>query len=170
MTTSNAAADTAAKTGTEKAHEKLAEKRRALGRGLESLLPGPRVVPASPARPSAAPTLPQSTRKDGTPDSSSDVAVGRAGTPSLHLKLLTICRQRLRGKRRTASRHLSSRLTRSSRIRTRRGRSSSRRLWRSWRPRSRRREYCSRSLFGQCGSQTRLGPEWCVREARSGSS
>src|SRR5262249_38976264 len=37
--------------------EKVVEKRRALGRGLESLLPGPRVV--------SAPTLPQSTRKDG---------------------------------------------------------------------------------------------------------
>jgi len=61
MTTSNAAVDNAvAKTGTEKVHEKLAEKRRALGRGLESLLPGPRVVPA-------APTLPQSARKDGAP-------------------------------------------------------------------------------------------------------
>ena len=81
MTTSNAAADTAAKTGAEKAHEKLAEKRRALGRGLESLLPGPRVVPASPTLSSADPTLSQSTRKDGTPVSSSDVAVGRAGTP-----------------------------------------------------------------------------------------
>src|SRR6266853_70857 len=44
-----------------KAHEKLAEKRRALGRGLESLLPGPRVVVAP------APTLPQSARKDGAP-------------------------------------------------------------------------------------------------------
>lgn len=44
-----------------KAPEKLAEKRRALGRGLESLLPGPRVV-VSPA-----PTLPQSARKDGAP-------------------------------------------------------------------------------------------------------
>ena len=71
MTTSDTAADTAAKTGTEKAHEKLAEKRRALGRGLESLLPGPRVVPAPPAHPPAAPTLPQSTRKDGAPDSAS---------------------------------------------------------------------------------------------------
>jgi len=71
MITSYAAADTAAKTGTEKAHEKLAEKRRALGRGLESLLPGPRVVPAAHARPPAAPTLPQSTRKDGAPDSAS---------------------------------------------------------------------------------------------------
>jgi len=34
-----------------KVHEKVAEKRRALGRGLESLLPGPRAVaPAGPAR------------------------------------------------------------------------------------------------------------------------
>ncbi len=49
MTTSNAAAE---KTAAEKIHEK----RRALGRGLESLLPGPRVV---------VPTLPQSARKDG---------------------------------------------------------------------------------------------------------
>ena len=48
MTTSNAAVD-AAKAAAEKAHEKLADKRRALGRGLESLLPGPRVVPATPA-------------------------------------------------------------------------------------------------------------------------
>jgi ParB family chromosome partitioning protein len=46
MTTSNAAAE---KTGTEKVSEKLAEKRRALGRGLESLLPGPRVVTAPAA-------------------------------------------------------------------------------------------------------------------------
>ena len=63
MTTSNAAADkTAEKTGTEtvKVSEKLAEKRRALGRGLESLLPGPRVVPASP-------TPAQGTRTDGAP-------------------------------------------------------------------------------------------------------
>ena len=37
------------------------EKRRALGRGLESLLPGPRVVPAND------PTLEQSARKDGAP-------------------------------------------------------------------------------------------------------
>ncbi len=77
MTTSNAAADTAAKTGTEKAREKLAEKRRALGRGLESLLPGPRVVPAPAALPPAAPTLPQSTRKDGAPTPADG---GRAGT------------------------------------------------------------------------------------------
>ena len=39
--------------GPEKVHEKLAEKRRALGRGLESLLPGPRVVAAPGSHPSA---------------------------------------------------------------------------------------------------------------------
>ena len=102
MTTSNAAAvdktpdKTAEKTGPAKLSEKLAEKRRALGRGLESLLPGPRVVPAP-----MSPTLPQSTRKDGAPDvtssqfpvlssqrgdsSSSDVGGGRAGTPGAGL-------------------------------------------------------------------------------------
>ena len=70
MTTSNAAVDsTTAKTATEKVSEKLTEKRRALGRGLESLLPGPRVVVA-------APTLPQSARKDVAPDvTSSQVPV-----------------------------------------------------------------------------------------------
>jgi ParB family transcriptional regulator, chromosome partitioning protein len=86
MTTSHAV-DTA-KTGTEKVHEKLAEKRRALGRGLESLLPGPRAV--------VAPTVPQSARNDEAsgrrPDdanslssaasvSSADFADGRAGAP-----------------------------------------------------------------------------------------
>jgi ParB family transcriptional regulator, chromosome partitioning protein len=93
MTTTNAAADkTSANTGAENAapeknaekiHEKLAEKRRALGRGLASLLPGPRVVPVTP-------TLPQSARKDGAPDSSSfssssaesaEFGGGRAGSP-----------------------------------------------------------------------------------------
>ena len=65
MTTTNAAVDkTAEKAGTTKVHEKLAERRRALGRGLESLLPGPRAVLAPP-------TVPQSARKDGAPDSSS---------------------------------------------------------------------------------------------------
>ncbi len=58
MTTSNAAAEKASA-------EKIHEKRRALGRGLESLLPGPRAV---------VPTLPQSARKDGAPTvSPSDV-------------------------------------------------------------------------------------------------
>src|SRR2546425_11543801 len=52
----------AAKSSVEKVVEKVAEKRRALGRGLESLLPGgPRVVPAND------PTLAQSARKDGAP-------------------------------------------------------------------------------------------------------
>ena len=59
QSTSNVAAE---KTGPAKLSEKLAEKRRALGRGLESLLPGPRVVPVP-----APPTLPQSARKDGAP-------------------------------------------------------------------------------------------------------
>jgi ParB family chromosome partitioning protein len=108
MTTSNAAAvdKTAEKTGTEKVSEKLAEKRRALGRGLESLLPGPRVVPVP-----TVPTLPQSARKDGAPApassqfpvpssqgpdsslsssllSSSGVDGGRAGTPVAPLEAL----------------------------------------------------------------------------------
>jgi ParB family transcriptional regulator, chromosome partitioning protein len=65
MTTSNAAVDktvdkTGDKAGAAKISEKLSEKRRALGRGLDSLLPGPRVV-------AVAPTLPQSARKDGAP-------------------------------------------------------------------------------------------------------
>jgi ParB family transcriptional regulator, chromosome partitioning protein len=41
------------KTGVEKISEKLVEKRRALGRGLESLLPGPRMAP--PAAPTSLP-------------------------------------------------------------------------------------------------------------------
>ncbi len=92
MTTSNSAAvgktasttgastadKTASTAGTEKGHEektheKLAEKRRALGRGLESLLPGPRVVPGSP-------TLPQSARKDGAP-SGADSRPPTSGSP-----------------------------------------------------------------------------------------
>jgi ParB family transcriptional regulator, chromosome partitioning protein len=63
QSTSNVAAE---KSGPAKLSEKLAEKRRALGRGLESLLPGPRVVPTP-----ASPTLPQSARKDGAPDAAS---------------------------------------------------------------------------------------------------
>jgi ParB family transcriptional regulator, chromosome partitioning protein len=62
MTASNVAVDKkAANAAPEKAHEKLAEKRRALGRGLDSLLPGPRVV--SP--PIAA--MQQNARADGIP-------------------------------------------------------------------------------------------------------
>jgi ParB family transcriptional regulator, chromosome partitioning protein len=55
-----------------KAGEKLAEKRRALGRGLESLLPGPRVV-------TAAANLPQTARTDRAPDSSAELPGGRPG-------------------------------------------------------------------------------------------
>ena len=52
----------AAKSIGEKVAEKVVEKRRALGRGLESLLPGgPRVVPGYD------PTLAQNARKDGAP-------------------------------------------------------------------------------------------------------
>jgi len=51
-----------AKTAAEKVHEKVVEKRRALGRGLDSLLPGPRVVtvaaPPTPAATAAAPAAP----------------------------------------------------------------------------------------------------------------
>ena len=53
----------AEKVGVEKVAEKAVEKRRALGRGLESLLPGPRVVVTDP-------TAAQSARKDGSPSSS----------------------------------------------------------------------------------------------------
>jgi ParB family transcriptional regulator, chromosome partitioning protein len=92
MTTSNSAAvDKAAeKAGAAKGQEKLAERRRALGRGLESLLPGPRVVPM-------APTLPQSARKDGAPagkdgapasSSSSELSGGWAGTPVAPVNVL----------------------------------------------------------------------------------
>ena len=66
-----------------------------------------------------------------------------------HLKLLASCRPRLGDTLWTANRHLSSRWTRSSRIRTRRVWSSSPTLWPSWPPRSKSREYCSRSWFGQ---------------------
>jgi len=61
----------AEKTGVEKVAEKLAEKRRALGRGLESLLPGgPRVVPSND------PTFAQNTRKDGAPSEASAMPTG----------------------------------------------------------------------------------------------
>jgi ParB family chromosome partitioning protein len=79
MTTSNAAVDkTAEKTDShkvpEKTPEKLAEKRRALGRGLESLLPGPRVVPAAPA----AGSQPAGIRP---PKPAAEFAGGRAEAP-----------------------------------------------------------------------------------------
>lgn len=99
MTASNAtAAGTASKN--EKGHEKLAEKRRALGRGLESLLPGPRSVPAVPApratertdsardssaAPSPSPLSSSSpvllSSPSSTDPSSTDTAAGRASLP-----------------------------------------------------------------------------------------
>jgi len=75
-----------------KAPEKLAEKRRALGRGLESLLPGPRAVVApAPARSDApATSSPSSVSSSSIISSSSDFSAadfsgawgGPAGTPS----------------------------------------------------------------------------------------
>lgn len=65
----------------EKVTEKLGEKRRALGRGLESLLPGPRsVVPAN------EPTLAQSTRKDGAPSSESESVAASQDTSVVDLQ------------------------------------------------------------------------------------
>ncbi len=86
----NVAADSK---NSEKGHEKLAEKRRALGRGLASLLPGPRVVSplAVPTSASAAnaggpgiapPTLPQSARKDGAPASTLPPDARKDGAPA----------------------------------------------------------------------------------------
>ena len=66
----------AAKSIGEKVAEKVVEKRRALGRGLESLLPGgPRVVPAT------EPTLAQSARKDGAPSGELEAAGVPAAGP-----------------------------------------------------------------------------------------
>lgn len=55
--------DKTIKTGAEAASEKLSEKRRALGRGLESLLPGPRAVPP-PAPATTAPAASPAARED----------------------------------------------------------------------------------------------------------
>jgi ParB family transcriptional regulator, chromosome partitioning protein len=62
---------TGAKTGEkplEKPAEKPVEKRRALGRGLESLLPGQRVVPVADPRGVSDPTHSQSARMSGAPE------------------------------------------------------------------------------------------------------
>src|ERR1700721_1083915 len=71
MTTANVAAEGKS---SEKSPEKLVEKRRALGRGLESLLPGPRAV-------TVPPTLPQSARKDGAPASTLSPSARVDGAP-----------------------------------------------------------------------------------------
>src|ERR1700691_4405540 len=75
MTTSNATA-TGAAAKNEKGQEKLAEKRRAVRRGLGSLLPGPRAVPAVPA--------PRVTERTDSPRDSSAApsAAGSAPSPS----------------------------------------------------------------------------------------
>jgi ParB family chromosome partitioning protein len=78
QTPSNAAVDTTLKAGAEKAHEKLAEKRRALGRGLESLLPGPRPVPTAPETRSQVSGLRSQETLSPSSSSSSDVADGLA--------------------------------------------------------------------------------------------
>ena len=44
-----------------KVSERIMEKRRALGRGLDSLLPGPRAVPSTPATPASTAATPAST-------------------------------------------------------------------------------------------------------------
>ncbi|MGA3197100.1 MAG: ParB/RepB/Spo0J family partition protein [Terriglobales bacterium] len=85
-TSNTATADKAQmKTGPEKISEKVAEKRRALGRGLESLLPGPRVVKtaseqAQSERTDSATEAPQ----HGSPSSpySSRSSSGTAAAPS----------------------------------------------------------------------------------------
>src|ERR1700678_4201634 len=72
MTTANVAAEGKS---SEKSPEKLVEKRRALGRGVESLLPGPRAG-------TVPPTLSQSARVDGAPvESSSQLSVVSAQSP-----------------------------------------------------------------------------------------
>jgi ParB family transcriptional regulator, chromosome partitioning protein len=96
MQTSNAVTEKVAeKSGAAKVTEKLAEKRRALGRGLESLLPGPRVVVDSdpthshnPRMGGAASVIDDSDSSGGTPVSTVDgSASGPAGvtlSPSLN--------------------------------------------------------------------------------------
>jgi len=84
MTTS-AAGNVAAHT--DKDHKEKAEKRRALGRGLESLLPGPRVVPAAPGQAGGAAVrqqIPPFSRNDKTVEGRNDsaaVAGPTAGQP-----------------------------------------------------------------------------------------
>ncbi len=88
--TTNAAATAdkaGAKTATDKVHDKVVEKRRALGRGLDSLLPGPRAVaPAAAAPPTAAvPAAPAETgptEKSGDHEGAAPPALPDAGSPA----------------------------------------------------------------------------------------
>ncbi len=81
QSTSNLVADKAGKTGMEKVTEKLAEKRRALGRGLESLLPGPRVVPAVDVVRAGMPVPPPTAPAVADPGQGAPAATG--GAPAL---------------------------------------------------------------------------------------
>jgi ParB family transcriptional regulator, chromosome partitioning protein len=84
MTTSNAVVDSGkggAEKHADKQIEKLAEKRRALGRGLESLLPGPRVVPADGRSQVLGLRSQEKTASPEVPDGLAPVAPG--ATPSL---------------------------------------------------------------------------------------
>ena len=82
QSTSNAVAETVAeKVGVEKMSEKLAEKRRALGRGLESLLPGPRVI-VDPTHSQNARMGGAASAVEGSPHSMVEGSGdGRAGAP-----------------------------------------------------------------------------------------
>ena len=85
-----ATADKADKTAAEKVHEKVVEKRRALGRGLDSLLSGPRVVTvAAPPTPAAAPAAPAQVERTGDVHARSDQGA-EVPTPSASLGMTMI--------------------------------------------------------------------------------
>jgi len=65
------------KTGPEKVSEKIAEKRRALGRGLESLLPGPRVV-----KPVSSPSAVESGPSDSAQSRTAEAAPASPPSPA----------------------------------------------------------------------------------------
>ena len=149
MTTSNVAVDKTAKTAPAKLSEKILEKRRALGRGLESLLPGPRVVTPPPAE--------AKSQVSGVRSQESESAVSSAenpdgpGRPSLRRlpPMQSICRRR-RTRRWRAIARLTCRWIGSSGIRTRRGWSSILKRCRISQVRFRHRECCNRSWCGRC--------------------
>jgi len=66
------------KTGPEKVSEKIAEKRRALGRGLESLLPGPRVV-----KPVSSPSAVESGPSDSAQSRTAEAAPASPPSPAV---------------------------------------------------------------------------------------
>src|SRR6266536_2219431 len=84
QSTSNAVTENVAeKSGEGKMSEKLAEKRRALGRGLESLLPGPRIV-VDPTHSQNARMSGAASVAEGSPPSAVEASSGpdgRAGAP-----------------------------------------------------------------------------------------